>query len=124
MLRFTVEKKDPNLGELRLPFVQEMRLDDQVLSLRTRLDTPQKHVPSYEKNVEISPDLQQEGPVQKTHVSVSCELTVRKTIPFFFGKAMDEKVAKSNRKDLERLKANIIEAAGQKPLLTIIRRGF
>lgn len=121
-LRFNVEKKDSDLGELKLPFVQEMHLDEHVLNLRTRLDAPQKQVPSYEKNVEISPYLEQEF-VQKTHVSIRSELTVRKTIPFFFGKTMDDKVAKSNRKDLERLKANIIEAAGQKPLLTIIRQG-
>lgn len=121
-LKFAVEKKDPDLGELKLPFVQDMRLDDQILSIKTRLEIPQKHISSYDKKVEISPDLE-EGPLQKTHVSVSCELAVRKTIPFFFGKAMDGKVANANRKDIERLKANIIEASSQKPILTIIRQG-
>lgn len=123
VLKFNVEKKDPDLGELRLPFAQEMHLDDHVLHLRTTLQTPQKQVVSYDKEVEISPHVEDEGAAQKTHVSIRSELTVRKTIPFFFGKTMDEKVANSNRKDLERFKGNIIEAAGQKPLLTIIRQG-
>jgi hypothetical protein len=122
-LKFEVEKTDRDLGELKLPFVQEIHLDDEVLRLRTSLETPQKQVVKYEKNVEISPALEHDGPVQKTHVYMLSELKVRKTIPFFFGKTMDERVGRSNKKDLERFKNNIIETAGQKPLLTIIRQG-
>lgn len=120
VLKFNVEKKDPDLGTLTLPLTQRMRLEDQVLLLDTTLDSPQKNVVSYDKKVEISPAVEQEGIVHGTHVSVSSELKVRKTIPFFFGKIMDEKVARANRKDLERLEANIIRASGQKPILTIL----
>jgi hypothetical protein len=123
LLKFNVEKTDPSLGKLRLPFIQEMRLDDQVLSLRTKLAESQKHVIVCDKIVEISPILEDDGLLQRTHVSIKSELAVRKTIPFFFGKMMDDKVDQANKKDIERLKTNIINASGQKALLTIIRQG-
>ena len=113
-LRFTVEKKDGDLGELRLPFTQEMHLDSHVLSLHTKLSTPQEKIPAYDKKIEISPLVEEGASIPKTHVSIKSELTVRKTIPFFFGKLMDKKVAETNRKDTEQLKSNIMGIAGQK----------
>ena len=123
LLKFNVEKTDPSLGKLSLPFTQEIHLDDQVLLLRTKLAESQKHVIVCDKIVEISPILEDDGLLQRTHVSMKSELAVRKTIPFFFGKMMDDKVDQANKKDIERLKTNIINASGQKVLLTIIRQG-
>lgn len=106
-LRFTVEKKDRDLGELKLHFIQKMSLDKNLLSLRTSLAEPQPHIPSYNKTVEIRP----EETLSKTHVAAKSELKIRKTIPFFFRDYMDKKVAETNRKDLERLKENILEVS-------------
>ncbi len=122
-MKFTVEKKDPDLGHLELPFVQEMHLDDQILSINTRLVSPQEHIASCQRTIEVSPSVEQGGLAERTHVSIKSELKVRKTIPFFFGKMMDERVARSNKKDLEQLKSNIMNTTGHKPQLTIIRQG-
>ena len=104
-MTFTVEKKDKELGELRLPFIQKINLDKEVFSLKTNLTSPQPQILAYEKIVEISPSL--EDALPKTHVSAKSELKIRKTIPFFFKEYMDKKVAETNRRDLEQLKSNI-----------------
>lgn len=118
-LTFTVEKKDKDLGELKLPFVQKMKLDKQILSLDTNLVVPHPNIPVCEKTVEISPLFEED--VLKTHVLARSELKIRRTIPFFFKKHMDEKVAETNRKDLENLKANILSLSEQKSTVTFIR---
>jgi len=123
VLKFNVEKTDPSLGKLSLPFTQEIHLDDQVLLLRTKLVESQKHVIMCDKIVEISPVIEEGGPPHGTHVAIKSELKVKKTIPFFFRKMMDDKVDQANKKDAERLKTNIINASGQKALLTIVRQG-
>jgi hypothetical protein len=121
-LRFTVEKKDSDLGELRLPFVQEMHLDKQVLSLKTRLSSPQEKIPEYDKTVEISPLAEEGSPMPKTHVAIRSELKVKKTVPFFFKKFMDEKVAETNKKDTEQLKSNIMAISGHKTSISFRRQ--
>lgn len=118
-LVFTVEKKEHDLGELKLPFTQKMNLNKEVLSLKTNLTSPQPQILAYEKIVEISPSLEDSLP--KTHVSAKSELRIRKTIPFFFKEYMDKKVAETNRRDLEQLKANIIEISNQKSVVTFER---
>lgn len=123
VLKFNVEKTDPSLGKLRLPFTQEIHLDDQVLFLKTKLDESQKHVVVCDKIVEVSPVIEEGLSLHRTHVSIRSELKVKKTIPFFFKIIMDDKVSQANKKDTERLKTNIIDASGQKALLTIIRQG-
>ncbi|NBT57350.1 hypothetical protein EBT16_01050 [bacterium] len=119
-LEFTVNKKDHDLGELQLPFVQKMNLDKNLLSLDTGLTDPQPSIPVYNKTVEISPLVEED--ILKTHVVAQSELKVKKTIPFFFKSHMDKKVAESNRRDLERLKLNIMSIAGQKSVVTFQRK--
>lgn len=119
-LEFTVSKKDRDLGELHLPFVQKMNLDKHILSLDTELAEPQRSIPAYSKTVEISPLVEED--MMKTHVIAKSELKVKKTIPFFFKDHMDKKVAESNKRDLERLKSNIISITGQKSVVTFQRK--
>lgn len=118
-MTFTVEKKDKELGELRLPFIQKINLDKEVFSLKTNLTSPQPQILAYEKIVEISPSL--EDALPKTHVSAKSELKIRKTIPFFFKEYMDKKVAETNRRDLEQLKSNIMKISNQKSAVTFQR---
>ena len=118
-MTFTVEKKDNELGELRLPFIQKINLDKEVFSLKTNLTSPQPQILAYEKIVEISPSL--EDALPKTHVSAKSELKIRKTIPFFFKEYMDKKVAETNRRDLEQLKSNIMKISNQKSVVTFQR---
>lgn len=118
-MTFTVEKKDKELGELRLPFIQKINLDKEVFSLKTNLTSPQPQILAYEKIVEISPSL--EDALPKTHVSAKSELKIRKTIPFFFKEYMDKKVAETNRRDLEQLKSNIMKISNQKSVVTFQR---
>lgn len=119
-MTFTVEKKDKDLGELKLPFIQKMNLDKEVFSLKTNLTCPQRQIPAYDKTVEISPSLEDSMP--KTHVIVKSELKIKKTIPFFFREYMDKKVAETNRKDLEQMKSNILEISNQKSVVTFQRK--
>jgi hypothetical protein len=118
-LEFTVNKKDSDLGELKLPFVQKMNLDKHVLSLDTELAEPQPSIPAYSKTVEVSPLVEED---MKTHVMAKSELKVRKTIPFFFKDHMDRKVAESNKRDLDRLKSNIMSITSQKSVVTFQRK--
>jgi len=118
-MTFTVEKKDKELGELRLPFIQKINLDKEIFSLKTNLTSPQPQILAYEKIVEISPSL--EDALPKTHVSAKSELKIRKTIPFFFKEYMDKKVAETNRRDLEQLKSNIMKISNQKSVVTFQR---
>ena len=118
-MTFTVEKKDKELGELRLPFIQKINLDKEVFSLKTNLTSPQPQILAYEKIVEISPSL--EDALPKTHVSAKSELKIRKTIPFFFKEYMDKKVAETNRRNLEQLKSNIMKISNQKSVVTFQR---
>jgi len=118
-MTFTVEKKDKELGGLRLPFIQKINLDKEIFSLKTNLTSPQPQILAYEKIVEISPSL--EDALPKTHVSAKSELKIRKTIPFFFKEYMDKKVAETNRRDLEQLKSNIMKISNQKSVVTFQR---
>ena len=119
-LRFTVSKEDPDLGDLRLTFVQDMDLDEHILRLNTKLLMPDPKIPVISKMVEISPLVEEDMP--KTHVLARSELKVRKTIPFFLRDHMDKMVEESNRKDLERLKNKIMEVSEQKNLITFQRQ--
>lgn len=119
-MEFTVSKKDRDLGELELPFVQKMNLDKNILSLKTALAQPQPKIPIYNKTVEISPSVEED--MMKTHVVAKSELKVRKTIPFFLKERMDKTVSESNKRDLERLKSNIISITGRKSVVTFERK--
>ena len=99
-----------------------MRLDKEVLSLKTRLSSPQEKIPEYDKTVEISPLVEEGSPMPKTHVSIRSELKVKKTVPFFFKKFMDEKVAETNKKDAEHLKRNIMAISGHKTSISFSRQ--
>lgn len=116
-LKFVVEKTDHDLGEIKLPFAQQIHLESHIFSISTKLVDPQPKVCLYNKLVEISPLVEEDMP--KTHVCITSELKIRKTIPFFFKKYMDDKVAQTNKKDMEQLKANILDVSNQKNLITL-----
>jgi hypothetical protein len=111
-LKFTVEKKDKDLGDLKLPFVQDFQLDDKKFSVNTKLVDPQENITEYNKNIEITPK-DENGLPTKTNICLKSELKVKKLIPFFFSNYMDEKVKQNNIDDLNDLKNNIINSASQ-----------
>jgi hypothetical protein len=118
-LRFTVEKTDHDLGQIKLPFIQEIHLDNHIFDISTKLVSPQKHVPSYNKTIQISPLFEDNNKIaQKTHVKISSELKIKKLIPIFFKKFMDDKVEQTNQKDIDQLKNNILNISNQKSILT------
>lgn len=111
-LKFTVEKKDKDLGDLKMPFVQEIYLDDKQFSIATKLSVPQKNILQYSKNIEITPK-EENGLPTKTNIYIKSELKVEKSVPFFFSGYMDEKVSKNNIDDLNELKTNIENISSQ-----------
>jgi len=111
-LKFTVEKKDKDLGNLKLPFTQEFHLDDKKFLIETKLNNPQENIENYSKNIEITPK-EENGLPTKTNICIKSELKVKKTIPFFFSGYMDEKVRQNNVEDANNLKNNIINVASQ-----------
>lgn len=113
-MNFVVEKNDSDLGQLRLPFVQNVHLDDQVFSIETSLVDAQKNILSYNKNIVIKPIDN-----NKTEVALKSEIKVKKFIPFFYEKYMNDKVEKNNKQDLEDLKNNLNEIANKKPTFEI-----
>jgi hypothetical protein len=120
-LRFTVEKIDHDLGHIKLPFVQELHLDNHILNIKTGLIASQKQIIVYNKVIEISPLVENETSLQKTHVSIKSELKVKKLIPFFFKDFMNDKVKQTNQKDIDQIKNNIINISNQKSTVTFIR---
>lgn len=119
-LEFIVHQKDPDLGEMKLHFLQKMNLDKHIFSIETELAEPSPKIPVYSKKVEISPLVEED--LLKTHFLVKSEVKVRKTIPFFFNDYMDKKVADHNKKDIEQLKSNITKILGQKSVVTFERK--
>jgi len=120
-LKFVVEKMDADLGKLELPFVQEMHLDNVIFNVNTELEAPQKRVLLCSKKIEMSPLIEDDRMANRTHVVITSKLKVRKTIPFFTKSIMDNKVKQANLKDLDRLKANIMDASGHTIPITISR---
>jgi hypothetical protein len=118
-LKFIVEKTDHDLGPIKLPFVQEIHLDNHIFDISTKLVSPQKNIPSYNKTIQISPLFEGNNKIaQQTHVKISSELKIKKLIPIFFKKFMDDKVKQTNQKDIEQLKNNILNMSNQKSILT------
>jgi hypothetical protein len=111
-LKFTIEKKDKNIGNLTLPFIQEFHLDDKIFNVETELINPQENILLYSKNIEITPK-EENGLLTKTNVCIKSELKVKKLIPFFFSNYMDEKVKQNNINDLKKLKNNIENISSQ-----------
>jgi len=104
-LDFVVEKKDNNLGNLRIPFEQNIHIDKQIFTIKTNLSEPQKNILAYNKVVEMGPStLDGVG----TQVEINSELRIKKLIPFFLKEFMDKKVKEENQKDLEKLKKNLL----------------
>jgi hypothetical protein len=105
-LSFFVEKQDADLGKIVLPFEQDISVDKDVFNINTKLKAPQESVLIYNKFVEIIP-YAESGLETKTHVIIKSELKIKKIIPNFFNKVMDEKVDAANKVDLEQLKSNL-----------------
>ena len=104
-LNFLVEKQDKDLGELRLPFEQNIFIDNQIFTINVKLSEPQKNVIFYNKIVNITPSSEDS---LKTVVEIHSELKIKKRIPFFFANFMNKKVIENNKKDLDQLKYNLL----------------
>jgi hypothetical protein len=111
-LKFTIEKKDKNLGNLTLPFIQEFHLDDKMFNVETELVDSQENIISYSKNIKMTPK-EENGLPTKTNVCIKSELKVKKLIPFFFSNYMDKKVKQNNINDLKELRSNIENISSQ-----------
>jgi len=107
-MMFEIKKEDKDLGEIFLPFVQQIKLDKNEFKIETKLKTPQKNVIRYYKLIEINPVKNE----SKTHIMIKSDLKIEKTIPIFFQKTMNEKVEKINKNDMENLKQNILLILG------------
>jgi chromosome segregation protein len=64
-----VEKKDKDLGNLKLPFTQEFHFDDKKFLIETKLDNPQENIENYSKNIEITPK-EENGLPTKTNICI------------------------------------------------------
>jgi hypothetical protein len=115
ILKFTVHKNDKSLGQLKLPFVQEIKIDNEAFLIKTNLTEPQQKVIIYEKIIELKPIN------EETVVFVKNNLKIKRKIPFFLKNYMDKKVQDSNEKDLDQIKENIIKIINSDPLVTIKR---
>lgn len=101
-LNFTVEKNDKDLGKMQLNFIQKLYVDFKNFSSTTHLSKSQNQIPFYEKIIKMNPE------DNKTKVEITSEIKIKKNIPFFFNRIMDEKVEEFNKKDIKKLKENII----------------
>ena len=120
-LKFIVEKMDADLGRLELPFVQEVHFDNVIFAVNTELEAPQKSVLLCIKKIEMSPMIDDDRMANRTHVVITSKLKIRKTIPFFTKAIMDNKVKQANLKDIDRIKANVMDASGHTIPITISR---
>lgn len=114
-LKFKVIKKDGDLGELTLPFVQNMHLSKNELFINTSLIESTSSVVSYDKIIEITPIDE-----EKTQIKIKNEIKVKKYIPFFLKDMMNKRVEICNEKDLENMKENIFSISG--PPVRVIRK--
>lgn len=101
-LVFVIEKKDADLGDLKIPFVQNVHLDNNVFNVKTNLSSQQKNILFYEKVIEIKP-LDE----RSSKVYLKSEIKIEKTIPFFFKNYMNKKVEQNNEQDFKELKNNL-----------------
>lgn len=115
VLKFTVHKNDSDLGQLKLPFVQNIKIDNEIFLIKTNLIEPQDKIIICEKVIEIIPD------EKSSKVFIKNTLKIKKYIPFFFKNYMDNKVKESNKKDINQIKENIIKVIDSDPLVTIKR---
>jgi hypothetical protein len=107
-MMFEIKKEDKDLGEIFLPFVQQIKLNKNEFKIETKLKNPQKNVIHYYKLIEINP-IKNES---KTHIMIKSDLKIKRTIPIFFEKIMNDKVEKINKNDIENLKQNILLILG------------
>lgn len=108
-LNFLMEKKDGDLGELKLPFEQNIFIDKNSFNIETKLSEEQKNIKVYNKKIIITP-LE-----EKIQINIKNELTITKMIPFFLNDFMDKKVIEFNKNDLELLKNNLINTIQSSP---------
>lgn len=102
-LEFTVEKQDFYLGNINLPFIQEIIVDFKKLFIKTKLAKPSKLVDSYDRGVKIFQEQ------QITKVEVVSKIKIKKFIPFVFKNIMDKKLDEFNEKDINNFKEILIE---------------
>lgn len=98
-LDFLIEKHDKFLGNLLIPFTQTINFDKNMLKIDTNLQKSHEKITFYEKNIEITPFLDE----NKTFVEIKSKLSIKNQIPFFLKETMDKKVDENNKKDVKKL---------------------
>lgn len=117
LLDFNVEKNDKSLGDIILRFQQKVNVKKDEFNIQTYLREPHNNIICYNKIIKIIPINEFE-----TQVNFESEVKVKKKIPYFFDKNMDEIVEKMNRDDLLNLKNNIINASEHPGLIIELKK--
>lgn len=106
-MKFVVEKNDPSLGKLVLPFEQQINMDKNILKIKTKLCECNEKIQDCSRLIEITPQIDKES-IHATNVKITSSLKVVKEIPFFLKSTMDQKVEENNKSELENTKNTIM----------------
>ena len=108
-MNFTVDTN--NDFKTRLHFNQFVDYSQGILQIITKLETPDKNILICEKTIQIIDQ------INNTKVNVKTTLVVKKYIPKYFVKLMDDKVKEHNLKDIQKIKDNLINITKNKDTL-------
>ena len=111
-MNFTVDTN--NDFKTRLHFNQFVDYSQGMLKIITKLETPDKNILICEKTIQIIDQ------INNTKVNVKTTLVVKKYIPKYFVKLMDDKVKEHNLKDIQKIKDNLINITKNKDALISI----
>lgn len=111
-MNFTVDTN--NDFKTRLHFNQFVDYSQGILQIITKLETPDKNILICEKTIQIIDQ------INNTKVNVKTTLVVKKYIPKYFVKLMDDKVKEHNLKDIQKIKDNLINITKNKDALISI----
>ena len=115
VLVFEIEKSDPYLGSLNLPFTQKVKVTNKEFTVDTDLRDFQKNIMSCKKFINIKPN--PKG--LNTIVQVESELSIKLKAPFFLKNKINKKVKENNLNEIENIKNNIIKNSGTVFTITI-----
>lgn len=101
-LDFTVIKYDKSLGKLHLDFEQNIQIDKDIFKIEINLKKSQNKVLLYDKIINIR------HIDNKVEVEIKSDLKIKKTIPYFLKKLMDDTVKSNNITSVNQLKNNLI----------------
>jgi hypothetical protein len=121
-MNFVVEKNDPSLGNLILPFKQQIHMDRNMFLIETQLSESNRKIPTCSRNITISPNLDDQS-LPETHIKISSSLKVKTKIFFFLKDVMDQKVKESNKTEIENTKNTLMSITNDtSPILSLKRK--